>query len=33
VEIELDVDRGPGFRLLRLYPDGRFETAVCRVGD
>jgi 3',5'-cyclic-AMP phosphodiesterase len=33
VEIELDTDRAPGFRLLRLYPDGRFETAVCRVGD
>ncbi len=32
-EIELDLDRGPGFRLLRLYPDGRFETAVCRLGD
>jgi 3',5'-cyclic-AMP phosphodiesterase len=29
--IELD-DRAPGFRLLRLYPDGRFETEVCRVG-
>jgi 3',5'-cyclic-AMP phosphodiesterase len=30
VEIELD-DRAPGFRLLRLYPDGRFETEVCRL--
>jgi 3',5'-cyclic-AMP phosphodiesterase len=32
VEIELDTDRTPGFRLLRLYPDGRFETEVCRLG-
>jgi 3',5'-cyclic-AMP phosphodiesterase len=32
-EIELDTDRHPGFRLLRLYPDGQFETEVCRVGD
>jgi 3',5'-cyclic-AMP phosphodiesterase len=31
-EIELDTDRMPGFRLLRLYPDGRFETEVCRLG-
>ncbi len=31
-EIELDTDRTPGFRLLRLYPDGRFETAVCWMG-
>lgn len=32
-EIELDTDRAPGFRLLRLYADGRFETEVCRVVD
>jgi 3',5'-cyclic-AMP phosphodiesterase len=32
-EIELDTDRSPGFRLLRLYEDGRFETEVCRVRD
>jgi 3',5'-cyclic-AMP phosphodiesterase len=31
-EIELDTDLSPGFRLLRLYPDGRFETEICRVG-
>jgi 3',5'-cyclic-AMP phosphodiesterase len=31
VKLERDTDRSPGFRLLRLYPDGRFETAVCWV--
>jgi 3',5'-cyclic-AMP phosphodiesterase len=32
-KMELDGDRTPGFRLLRLYADGRFETEVCWVGD
>jgi 3',5'-cyclic-AMP phosphodiesterase len=33
VKMELDTDRSPGFRLLRLYADGRFETEVCWVRD
>jgi 3',5'-cyclic-AMP phosphodiesterase len=32
VKMELDTERSPGFRLLRLYADGRFETEVCWVG-
>jgi 3',5'-cyclic-AMP phosphodiesterase len=30
-EFAIDGDRQPGFRLLRLYPDGQFETVVQRI--
>jgi hypothetical protein len=33
IELGRHGDRSPGFRLFRLYADGRFETEVCWVRD